>query len=196
MASAPPITALASEPVGKPDGELTSSEVLQHSPQISSKHSTQEPPLLKTNESKPQEIPTPSEQPSASANGTSNETPVPEAKPGQPNVGVKRDLDVTLTPGGKVEKPNAEQQQPAEPAELEEPNTKKQKTSEDSTTDAAVGSNGISSSPAQNGKAILASSSTEKKKGGRPRKTKDMIRKDVPTDGIGSRTRSRTKVVS
>jgi hypothetical protein len=179
--------------VGKPDGELTSSEVLQHSPQISAKPSTEDPPLHKINESKPQENSKPSEQPSASANGTSNGTPVPEAKQGQPNVGVKRDLDVTLTPGGKAEKPNAEQQQPAE---LEEPNTKKQKTNEDSTTEAAVVANGISSAPAQNGKAIPVSSSIEKNKGGRPRKTKDTVRKDVPTDGIGSRTRSRTKVVS
>ncbi|KAL3453671.1 hypothetical protein BJX65DRAFT_302563 [Aspergillus insuetus] len=195
MASAPPITALVSEPVGKPDGELTSSEVLQHSPQISAQPSTEDPPLHKINESKPRENSKPSEQPSASANGTSNGTPAPEAKQGQPNVGVKRDLDVTLTPGGKAEKPNVEQQQPAE---LEEPNTKKQKTNEDSTTNAPVGANGISSTPAQNGKAIPVSSSTEKKKkkGGRPRKTKDTVRMDVPTDGIGSRTRSRTKVVS
>ncbi|KAL2800993.1 hypothetical protein BJX66DRAFT_331930 [Aspergillus keveii] len=193
MASAPPITALVSEPVGKPDGELTSSEVLQHSPQISAKPSTEDPPLHEINEPKRQENSKSSEQPSASANGTSNGTPVPEAKQGQPNVGVKRDLDVTLTPGGKAEKPNAEQQQPAE---LEEPNTKKQKTNEDSTTEAAVVANGISSAPAQNGKAIPVSSSTEKNKGGRPRKTKDTVRKDVPTDGIGSRTRSRTKVVS
>jgi hypothetical protein len=193
MAFAPPITAIVSEPAGNPDGELTSSEVLQHSTQISSKPSTEDPPLLKTNESEPQETSKLSGQLSTSANGTSNGTPLPEAKQGQPNVGVKRDLDVTLAPGGKAEKPNAEQQQPAE---LEEPNTKKQKTSEGSTADAAVGTNGISSPPAQNGKAIPASGSTEKKKGGRPRKIKDTVRKDVPTDGIGSRTRSRTKVVS
>ncbi|KAL2854832.1 hypothetical protein BJY01DRAFT_25113 [Aspergillus pseudoustus] len=196
MASAPSITALVSEPVGKPQGELTSSEVLQQGSggdSVFPEAATDDPALIKPTESKQQDASKPSEQPPAPANGTSNDALVLEAKQEQPNVGLKRDLDVTssLASVSKAEKPDPEQQQPEE---LEEPNTKKQKTSEDNNTD-VVATNGTSSTPAQNGKHIPASTEN-KKKGGRPRKARDTIKKDVPTDGIGSRTRSRTKFVS
>ena len=62
---------------------------------------------------------------------------------------------------------------------MSEPTTKKQKT------DAKPAESGA---PAANGDA-------EKKKG-RPKKsqeTKETAKRDIPTDGIGSRTRSRTK---
>lgn len=58
------------------------------------------------------------------------------------------------------------------------PTAKKQKTDEDTTkaeNDTSGDANG------------------EKKKSGRPKKTKEAAKKDIPTDGIGSRTRSRTK---
>ncbi|KAL3464410.1 hypothetical protein BJX64DRAFT_96261 [Aspergillus heterothallicus] len=195
MASAPSITALVSEPVGKPQGELTSKEVLQRGSgdSVSSKLAANDSASTKPIESQQQGNSKVSEQSPAPANGTFNEAPVPEAKQEQPNAGVKRDLDVTTSSASadKADKPNVGQQNSAE---LEEPDTKKQKTSEDSNA-IAVAVNGTSSTPTENGKA--APPSTEnKKKGGRPRKTKDTIKKDVPTDGIGSRTRSRTKVVS
>ena len=58
------------------------------------------------------------------------------------------------------------------------PTAKKQKTDEDTTkaeNDTSGDANG------------------EKKKSGRPKKTKEAAKRDIPTDGIGSRTRSRTK---
>ena len=62
---------------------------------------------------------------------------------------------------------------------MSEPTTKKQKTD---------------AKPAENG-APAANGDGEKKKG-RPKKsqeTKETAKRDIPTDGIGSRTRSRTK---
>ncbi|KAL2813167.1 hypothetical protein BJX63DRAFT_432216 [Aspergillus granulosus] len=197
MAAAPSMSAPVSEPVGQPHDELISSEVSQQgSGDSASSKPIEAPVLIKPTESEPQDGPKPSEQPPTPANGTCNIAPAPEAKQEQPNVGVKRDLDVTSSsaPENQAEKPDTEQQPPAPPADLEEPSTKKQKTSQDSNTD-AVAANDTSSTPAQNGNPTL-SSTENKKKGGRTRKAKDTIKKDVPTDGIGSRTRSRTKIVS
>jgi hypothetical protein len=96
---------------------------------------------------------------------------VSEAKQEETNTGEKRELETTSTA-----KPSAE--------ESAEPNSKKQKTGE-------------TNADAVNGASIPAPPENEsappKKKGGRPKKTQDSVKKDIPTDGIGSRTRSRTK---
>ncbi|KAL2867085.1 uncharacterized protein BJX67DRAFT_381403 [Aspergillus lucknowensis] len=179
MTSAPAITALDSEAVGKPHGDLISGGAPQQGTgdDYSSK-SAGNSTSTQNAERKPQDEPRPGEQLPAPANGVSD-APALEAKHEQPNVGVKRDLEATAT-ANTADKPSVEQPT--------EPDAKKQKTSEDN-SGAANGR----SVPTQNGKSSQAS--TEKKTSGRPRKTKDTVRKDTPTDGIGSRTRSRTKVV-
>ncbi|KAL4785672.1 hypothetical protein BJX76DRAFT_355892 [Aspergillus varians] len=106
---------------------------------------------------------------STPANGISNGS-LPETEQEQ-SKGEKRELETTST----TAKPSVE-----EPAE---PTSKKQKTSG-------------TSAPAQPETAEPSQTAPEKKKGGRPRKTKDSVKKNIPTNGIGSRTRSRTKVAS
>ncbi|KAL4926254.1 uncharacterized protein BDV17DRAFT_157796 [Aspergillus undulatus] len=103
-----------------------------------------------------------------------------ESKQDQNNLGEKREFEATSTARPSADTPA-------------EPNAKKQKTSKDN-ADAIDGA----STSAQSGQAEPTQTAPAKKKGGRLRKTKDRvpIRKDIPTDGIGSRTRSRTKVVS
>ncbi|KAL4795579.1 hypothetical protein BDV19DRAFT_389171 [Aspergillus venezuelensis] len=115
--------------------------------------------------------------------GLSNGSPQePAFEPQQKhmNTGEKRDLEMT-----SPEKSSAEAST--------EPNTKKLKTSEkgpDGINDAPIQAPSRQSEPSQTAPA--------KKKGGRPRQTKDTVtvKQDIPTDGIGSRTRSRTKVIS
>ncbi|KAL4755374.1 hypothetical protein BDW72DRAFT_189137 [Aspergillus terricola var. indicus] len=103
--------------------------------------------------------------------------PVPESKREQAKAGEKRELDApsTTKPGG---------------AESTEPDYKKLKANED-----AVAADGTFPH-SQTEKADPSQAAPQKKKGGRPRKTKDTVKKGIPTDGIGSRTRSRTKVIS
>ncbi|KAL5001124.1 hypothetical protein BDV10DRAFT_19703 [Aspergillus recurvatus] len=112
----------------------------------------------------------------APANDVST-VPVSETKQEQASAGEKRVLDTPSTT-----KPGME--------ESTEPDHKKQKRNED-----AVAA-GNTSANAQPEKADPSQAAPQKKKGGRPRKTKDTVKKDIPTDGIGSRTRSRTKLVS
>ncbi|KAL5045636.1 hypothetical protein BDW71DRAFT_76514 [Aspergillus fruticulosus] len=102
--------------------------------------------------------------------------PVSETKQEQANTGEKRELDTPSTT-----KPDVE--------ESTEPDYKRQKRNED-----AVAANNTSAH-AQPEKADPSQAAPQKKKGGRPRKTKHTVKKDIPTDGIGSRTRSRTKVI-
>jgi hypothetical protein len=126
--------------------------------------------LTKTNDENSSEILAP-------ANDVSS-VPVSKSKREQAKAGEKRELETpsTTNPGG---------------VESTEPDYKKPKTNED-----AVAAD--STSPhSQTEKADPGQAAPQqKKKGGRPRKTKDTVKKGIPTDGIGSRTRSRTKVVS
>ncbi|KAL6235555.1 hypothetical protein BDW75DRAFT_240012 [Aspergillus navahoensis] len=101
---------------------------------------------------------------------------VSEIKQEQTNTGEKRGLDTPSTT-----KPGVE--------ESTEPNYKKHKTNED-----AVAAN-IIFAHVQPEKTDPSQAAPQKKKGGRPRKTKGTVKRNIPTDCIGSRTRSRTKIV-
>ncbi|KAJ5163552.1 uncharacterized protein N7500_005382 [Penicillium coprophilum] len=94
--------------------------------------------------------------------------------------GEKRGIDTTVTPTP----PLAENEEQQKPEPLHEPDTKKLKIDEKPATE----SNGTADGP----------SSTEnagQKKASRSKKDtiKDVVNKVIPGDGIGSRTRSRTK---
>ncbi|KAH8426926.1 uncharacterized protein LDX57_004649 [Aspergillus melleus] len=102
-----------------------------------------------------------------------SEKPAGEAKPDAPNTGDKRDLESTPAPTD-TDKPVTDSSGPSTVA----PIAKKQKAD-----DNAAAANGTRA----NG---------ENKKTGRPKKVKEAAKKVIPTDGIGSRTRSRTKAVS
>ncbi|KAL3479282.1 hypothetical protein BJX99DRAFT_255806 [Aspergillus californicus] len=144
----------------------------QDEPSKPSSAEVSQPELKSPEDSKPN---------STSANGISTEhAPVTDQE--QPDVGDKRDIEATSTLN-TAEKPNEEEV-------ATEPSSKKQKTN-GVETDAA---NGTSTTAHEDTE--TSQTPTEKKKPGRPKKTKDSIKKDIPTGGIGSRTRSRTKVVS
>ncbi|KAE8372350.1 hypothetical protein BDV26DRAFT_103148 [Aspergillus bertholletiae] len=101
-----------------------------------------------------------------------HQKPVAENGTLQLHVGDKREHEPTSTPANAA-KSNAEN--PTEPAK------KKPRTAETRTR------NGNATSPATNGEGPKANRST---------KAKDLAKKVIPTDGIGSRTRSRTKASS
>ncbi|KAL4882918.1 hypothetical protein BJY04DRAFT_217002 [Aspergillus karnatakaensis] len=176
MASGPSITALVSEPVGKPY-DAPSKPSTSDGPQSSGDNQDLKPrdgltlsPSYEGNTSKDIQ---PTQQDSAPTNGISNGTSL-EPKQEQPNIGEKREHEVTSATEVGAQEPV-------------EPNTKKHRTSEkhqDASKDT------LAPTKAE------PTTATEKKKGGRPKKTKEAIKKVIPTDGIGSRTRSRTKVVS
>ncbi|KAJ5749104.1 uncharacterized protein N7511_010800 [Penicillium nucicola] len=107
--------------------------------------------------------------------GPKDEVPVIE-----PVTGVKRDLDASEAPDSTVPVENKE----TVPVSTEERDSKKQKTDEKPDS----GSNGRAPSDTKNG-------SNEQKKEGRHTKDKikDVMKKVIPGDSIGSRTRSRTK---
>ncbi|KOC13062.1 hypothetical protein AFLA70_565g000620 [Aspergillus flavus AF70] len=90
----------------------------------------------------------------------------------QPSAGDKREHDSTSTT------PNAAK---ANVENSAEPTNKKRRTTGTRTRD------GNTTAPATNG---------GKPKASRSKKTKDDVKKVIPTDGIGSRTRSRTKAIS
>ncbi|KAL4906269.1 hypothetical protein BDW74DRAFT_177284 [Aspergillus multicolor] len=112
----------------------------------------------------------------APANRTPSE-PLSGSQLNEPAVGEKRELDKPSNT-----KPGIE--------EVPERDSKKQKIDKD-----AFAAN-AAYSPAKEEKTEPSQTAVQKKRGGRPRKTKDTVNKDIPTDGIGSRTRSRTKVVA
>lgn len=125
------------------------------------------------------EDPKPAEQDSGAAAANGQEHPA-EDKSESLKAGDKREHDSATTPAD-AEKPAAE--------DSSAPDAKKQKTSEVE--------NGA---PAAEDKPAAAETNGEKKKGGRPKKTgaagttaKAKKERAIPTDGIGSRTRSRTK---
>lgn len=131
-----------------------------------------------TTENQPAEESKPTKQDSGPA--TSNDKgPLAENKSEDLKTGDKREHDSTTLPDN--DKPAAE--------DLNAPQPKKQKT--DEKTDNVA--NGTSGAPAAEEETRASETNGEKKKPGRPKKTRDPPKKPVPTDGIGSRTRSRTK---
>ncbi|KAL4866157.1 hypothetical protein BDV12DRAFT_199479 [Aspergillus spectabilis] len=147
-----------------------SDEALQHSGSHVSK-SEDNSALTRPNEARLSEDTKSVQQIPAAITGIANG----EANHEQPTVGEKREHEAASTTKATAE-------------ESTEPESKKYKRSEEQ-LDAANGTPATAKSePSQTG--------SEKKKAGRRKKTKDSIRKEAPTDGIGSRTRSRTKVVS
>ncbi|KAJ5944150.1 hypothetical protein N7516_004318 [Penicillium verrucosum] len=95
--------------------------------------------------------------------------------------GEKRDIDSTVTPTPALAEDKDEQPKP----ELsDEPETKKVKTDEKPVSD----SNGTVIAPSNTENGAQKKASRSKKE-----KIKDAVNKVIPGDGIGSRTRSRTK---
>lgn len=107
------------------------------------------------------------------ATSVDSQEPASEAKDDAPNTGDKREHESTAAPT-ETEKPSAESSGPSSTA----PAAKKQKTNDKTATENGTQANG------------------EKKTKSRTNKVKETVKKVVPTDGIGSRTRSRTKAVS
>lgn len=108
----------------------------------------------------------------------------------EPQIGEKRDLDSMATQapgpdGGKppVPEPTAEK--------VDGPESKKQKTEQEPTKD----TNGTTPAPTSTTTAPPAAAPEEPKNAGRSKKEKikETVKKIIPTDGPGSRTRSRTK---
>ncbi|KAJ5095427.1 hypothetical protein NUU61_004783 [Penicillium alfredii] len=118
-------------------------------------------------------------EPEAAKPASETNPPVAEAKKEDPQTGEKRDIDSTAAPDAE-DKDKSASEKPVES------DAKKQKTDE----------------PAKeaNGTAPAAADTTngQPKKAGRPKKdkVKDAVKKVVPTDSIGSRTRSRTKATT
>ncbi|KAJ5384567.1 hypothetical protein N7517_002478 [Penicillium concentricum] len=94
--------------------------------------------------------------------------------------GEKRDIDSTVTPTPAPAEVEAQQK----PELSDEPDTKKLKTDEKAATE----SNGTAAAPSSTENAVPKKASRSKKD-----KIKDAVNKVIPGDGIGSRTRSRTK---
>ncbi|KAE8366832.1 hypothetical protein BDV27DRAFT_85807 [Aspergillus caelatus] len=90
----------------------------------------------------------------------------------QPSPGDKREHEPTSTPTNAA-KSNVEN--------LTEPANKKQRTT---------------GTRSRNGNTIAPATNGERSKASRSKKAKDDVKKVIPTDGIGSRTRSRTKASS
>ncbi|KAL2814244.1 hypothetical protein BDW59DRAFT_167260 [Aspergillus cavernicola] len=162
------INTLVSETVSKPHDELSEPSSIEASQQVGGDGDIPKP--ANPPEPNPAED---SKSNSTPANGTASGT-APEAEQEQANVGEKREIEATSTANT-----------------AEKPSSKKHKTNENH-TDAANGT----SATVRTDSNSASQTSTGKKKGGRPRKTKDSIPREISTDGIGSRTRSRTKVVS
>ncbi|GES58549.1 hypothetical protein ATEG_04713 [Aspergillus terreus] len=122
-------------------------------------------------DSKPVEGPQPTG-PSHAPGASEAQPSAADEKKDEANAGDKREHEATATSTG-----------PDNPS-VPEPATKKQKTDEKAEAESTNGVEGPVEPAAANG---------EKKKGGRPKKSKETVRKAIPTDGVGSRTRSRTK---
>lgn len=166
MSSTPSIAALVSDSAGSPS--------VNGAPQQNGSSHLSKPmeasALTETNDENLSEIRTP-------ANDRSSVS-ISESKREQAKAGEKRELETpSITNSGGVEST--------------EPDYKKPRTNEDAVAADSTSPNSRTEK-ADPGQAAPQ----QKKKGGRPRKTKDTVKKGIPTDGIGSRTRSRTKVVS
>lgn len=103
--------------------------------------------------------------------------------------GEKRDLDSTAAP---VSAPVSEDKDKPAPEKSDEPDAKKQKTEQEPTKKSAEPPTKDTNGPAPT---AAGAATGETKKAGRSKKekVKDVMKKAVPTEGIGSRTRSRTK---
>ncbi|KAJ5507690.1 hypothetical protein N7527_009833 [Penicillium freii] len=106
--------------------------------------------------------------------------PKDETVAGGTVAGEKRDIDSTGTPTPAL----AEDEGQQKPKPSDEPDTKKLKTDEKPVSD----SNGTAVAPSNTENGAQKKASRSKKE-----KIKDAVNKVVPGDGIGSRTRSRTK---
>lgn len=105
----------------------------------------------------------------------------------KPNASVTTDTAAEATTDTKEEsnKGNKREHGPGDADETPtESVPKKQKTDTKETEDRNGTAGTDVPTPTTNG---------EKKKSGRPKKIKDAVKKAIPSDGIGSRTRSRTK---
>ncbi|KAI9929005.1 hypothetical protein ASPWEDRAFT_37065 [Aspergillus wentii DTO 134E9] len=103
-----------------------------------------------------------------------------EDKAEQPVTGEKREHDSNPAPAEKDDASATENSS--------EPAAKKQKTDEEPPK-----AQNVTFTHAGKDDAEAPVTNGEKKKAGRPKKAKDTTTKAIPTDGIGSRTRSRTK---
>lgn len=101
--------------------------------------------------------------------------------------------EATAQAGDKRENPSSApaNQDKAVPGESTEPARKKQKISEEN----GVVENGQPAFPATGNSSSNATRKGEKK-AGRSKKVKDTVKRIVQSDGIGSRTRSRTKAAT
>ncbi|KAJ5132815.1 hypothetical protein N7448_006973 [Penicillium atrosanguineum] len=124
--------------------------------------------------------------------GQKKEEPTPEwSKPApEPNIGEKRDINSTAAPIAASVSDDKDEPVIEKPGE---PDAKKQKTEsepvKEPTHQPAKDTNGTAPAPA------TGDTNGEPKKAARPKKekVKDAVKKVIPGDGIGSRTRSRTK---
>ncbi|OQE15627.1 hypothetical protein PENFLA_c031G06237 [Penicillium flavigenum] len=124
----------------------------------------------------------PATEPAGSAQGNipvARKSQIPVGPKGEIVAGDKRDIDSTVTPTPAQPE---DEQRTLEPSD--EPNTKKLKTEDKHVTD----SNGTAAAPSDTGNGGQKKASRSKKE-----KIKDIVNKVIPGDGIGSRTRSRTK---
>lgn len=126
------------------------------------------------------------------------ETKNEEPKKEEPQVGEKRDLGSTTTPvPAPAPAPTSITEDKKEPAPegTEEPEAKKQKleSNAESGQEAKEPTDPNPVAPAT--AAATDDTNGHSKKEGRPKKekVKEAVKKAIPTDGIGSRTRSRTK---
>ncbi|RAL01710.1 uncharacterized protein BO80DRAFT_434265 [Aspergillus ibericus CBS 121593] len=108
---------------------------------------------------------------------------VPKESAGEPRVGNKRAYEPTSPP---VDADRTGTEKATEPA------PKRQNTDAE---DARAPHGPSAPTAAKNTKRGQATN-RDNKKGGRPKKAKATVKRDLPTDGIGSRTRSRTKIAS
>ncbi|KAJ5960369.1 uncharacterized protein N7479_007519 [Penicillium vulpinum] len=108
------------------------------------------------------------------------ESQIPVGPRDETVAGEKRDIDSTVTP--TLALAGDEEQRKPEPSD--EPDTKKLKTDDKSAPD----SNGTAGTPSHTDNGGQKKDSRTKKE-----KIKDAVKRVTPGDGIGSRTRSRTK---
>ncbi|KAJ5287639.1 hypothetical protein N7478_003325 [Penicillium angulare] len=114
----------------------------------------------------------------------------------EPQTGEKRDLDSTTTPASvpTAASVTEDKKEPASEA-TEEPEAKKQKLDVNAAPASDANEPAESSPVAPATTTATQDTNGDSKKAGRPKKekVKEAIKKVIPGDGIGSRTRSRTK---
>ncbi|KAJ5487188.1 hypothetical protein N7530_001488 [Penicillium desertorum] len=108
--------------------------------------------------------------------------PAPETEPPATEPAGSAQGSIPVARKSQIPAQPEDEQRTLEPSD--EPNTKKLKTEDKPVTD----SNGTAAAPAKTGNGGQKKASRSKKE-----KIKDVVNKIIPGDGIGSRTRSRTK---